>query len=216
MPAHASSRHAPARIGVLASGGGSNLQAILEYFREHPGVADVVLVASNKAEAGALDRARAAGIAADVVSPADGAAMRALFDAHRVDLVVLAGYLKLLPAAVTRAWHGRVLNVHPALLPSFGGPGMYGRRVHAAVIASGALVSGATVHFVDELYDRGPIAAQETVAVIPGDTPETLAARVLALEHHLYPRVIADVATGRIRLADDGHVVGALIGTASL
>ena len=216
MPATASSSRASTRIGVLASGGGSNLQAILDYFRDHPGSANVVLVVSNKAGSGALDRARAAGIAATVVSPADGAAIRALFEAHRVDLVVLAGYLKLVPTVVTQTWRGRVLNVHPALLPSFGGPGMYGLRVHAAVIASGALVSGTTVHFVDEMYDHGPIAAQETVPVVPGDTPETLAARVLELEHRLYPRVIAAVAAGRIRLADDGHVVGALVGTASL
>jgi folate-dependent phosphoribosylglycinamide formyltransferase PurN len=158
----------------------------------------VVLAARDRAAAGALPRAAAAGVAtAHLADPADAAALLALLEAHAADLVVLAGYLRLVPAAVTRTYAGRMLNVHPALLPSFGGPGMYGRRVHAAVLAAGARVTGPTVHFVDEEYDRGAIAAQWPVPVLPGDTEATLAARVLAQEHLLYPRALALVASGR-------------------
>jgi folate-dependent phosphoribosylglycinamide formyltransferase PurN len=110
------------------------------------------------------------------------------------DLVVLAGYVKLVPREVVARFRGRMINIHPALLPAFGGPGMYGRRVHEAVLASGAAVSGATVHYVDEQYDRGPIIAQQPVPVQPGDTPDTLAARVLAVEHELLPNVVLALA----------------------
>ena len=115
-----------------------------------------------------------------------------------MELVVLAGYLKLVPAEVVAAWRGRIVNVHPALLPAFGGPGMYGLRVHRAVLASGASESGASVHLVDEVYDRGAVLAQARVPVEPGDTPERLAARVLAAEHRLLPAVVrAAAAAGR-------------------
>ena len=107
---------------------------------------------------------------------------------------MLAGYLKLVPGAVVSQFRGRMINIHPALLPDFGGPGMYGHRVHEAVLASGAKESGATVHFVDEAFDRGAIIAQERVPVMKGDTPETLAARVLEAEHRLLPRVVLDLA----------------------
>lgn len=189
------------RIAVLASGGGSNLQALLDH---HAALGDrragtVVLVASNRASAPALDRARAREIPAVVLDdPADGAALGALLEQHGVELVVLAGYLKLVPAAVTRRWADRILNVHPALLPAFGGAGMYGRRVHEAVLASGARVSGATVHLVNDEYDRGRIVAQWPVPVLPGDTPDTLAARVLRVEHLLLPRVVELAAAGRL------------------
>jgi len=116
-----------------------------------------------------------------------------LRDAH---LVVLAGYMKLVPAPVVARFRGRMINIHPALLPDFGGPRMYGQRVHEAVLASGAKESGATVHFVDEAFDRGAIIAQEKVRVEPGDTPDTLAARVLAAEHRLLPKVVLDLAKG--------------------
>ena len=198
------------RIAVFASGNGSNLQAILDHF-DGPafGVAEVALVVSDKPTAGALDRARARDIPAHVVHHADAPAIERLLDALRIELVVLAGYLKFVPAEVVRAWHGRILNVHPALLPAFGGPGMYGLRVHAAVLAAGARTSGPTVYFVDEQYDHGPVIAQEQVPVLPGDTPQALAARVLEAEHRLYPRVIADVAAGRVRLSSRGEVIGA-------
>jgi len=183
---------APVRLAVLVSGGGTNLQALLDALRESP-LARVARVISNRPDAGALARARQAGVPATVLrDPGDAAELlAALGDAH---LVVLAGYLKLVPAAVISRFRGRMINIHPALLPDFGGPGMYGRRVHAAVLASGAKESGATVHFADEEFDRGAIIAQEKVHVEPGDTPDTLAARVLEAEHRLLPRVVLDLA----------------------
>ena len=199
------------RAAVLVSGGGSNLGALLAH-AAGPGRAayEVALVVADRADAGALARAAAHGVAHAVLAdPADGAALAALLAAHAIDLVVLAGYLKLVPADVTRRFRGRMLNVHPALLPAFGGPGMYGRRVHAAVLAAGARVSGATVHFVDEHYDRGAIAAQLPVPVLDGDTPGTLAARVLRAEHLLLPRVVDRLAAGRLALDADGRVTGA-------
>ena len=183
---------APVRVAVLVSGGGTNLQALLDALRESP-LARVAHVISNRPDAGALARARRAGVPATVLRDPDDAAelLAALGDAH---LVVLAGYLKLVPAAVISRFRGRMINIHPALLPDFGGPGMYGRRVHAAVLASGAKESGATVHFADEEFDRGAIIAQEKVHVEPGDTPDKLAARVLEAEHRLLPRVVLDLA----------------------
>jgi formyltetrahydrofolate-dependent phosphoribosylglycinamide formyltransferase len=180
------------RVAVLASGGGTNLQALLDALREST-IARVERVLSDRASAGALERARAAGAATAVLAdPADSAALfAALGDA---ELVVLAGYVKLVPAAVVRRYRWRMVNIHPALLPAFGGPGMYGKRVHAAVLAGGASESGATVHYVDELYDRGAIIAQARVPVVPGDTAETLAARVLGAEHKLLPRVVLELA----------------------
>ena len=200
------------RVAVLASGGGSNLQAILDH-ADALGASrrtDVVLVVSDRASAGALERARARSIATLHVGrgAADGTLEAALAE-HQIELVVLAGYLRLVPPAVTRRYRGRMLNVHPALLPAFGGPGMYGRRVHEAVLARGCRVSGATVHFVDDEYDHGAIIAQWPVPVFDEDTPETLAARVLRVEHVLYPRVVDAVAAEEIALDDDGLVHGA-------
>jgi phosphoribosylglycinamide formyltransferase 1 len=185
------------RIAVLASGRGSNMQAIIDHFdnlaRER--IAKVVLVASNKAESPALIRAATASIdIAHFDAADDGSALLALLEKFRVDLVVLAGYLKRIPSRVTRAYSGRMLNIHPALLPEFGGDGMYGARVHEAVLASGARETGVTVHLVDDEYDRGPIVAQWRLPVNPSDTPESLAARVLRVEHTVYPRVIEMVA----------------------
>jgi formyltetrahydrofolate-dependent phosphoribosylglycinamide formyltransferase len=150
-------------------------------------------VISSRPNAGALERARRAGVPTTVLQDAaDGRELHtALADAQ---LVVLAGYLKLVPASVVARFRGRIINIHPALLPDFGGAGMYGRRVHEAVLASGAQESGATVHFVDEEFDRGAIVAQERVPVKPGDTPEMLAARVLEAEHRLLPRVVLELA----------------------
>lgn len=190
-------RTGPLRVAVLASGGGSNLQAIMDYFRSagEGRSADVVVVAANRASAGALDRARTAGVPAMVIAdPADGAVMTRLLESYRTECVALAGYLKLVPPEVTARWRGRIVNIHPALLPKFGGAGMYGRRVHEAVLAAGETESGATVHQVDDVYDRGAILAQERVPVMPGDTADTLAARVLTAEHHLYPRALDALA----------------------
>lgn len=185
------------RLAVLASGRGSNLQAIIDHFdnlaRER--IAKVALVASNRADSPALIRAATASI--DIASfdaADDGASLLELLRKFRIDLVVLAGYLKRIPPAVVREYSGRILNIHPALLPDFGGEGMYGARVHEAVIASGARESGVTVHLVDNEYDRGPIIAQWRIPVEPSDTPETLAARVLAVEHVVYPRTVEMVA----------------------
>jgi phosphoribosylglycinamide formyltransferase-1 len=185
----------PMRVAVLASGGGTNLQALLDACVAGA-PARVVLVASDKADAGALERARAAGVETHVIrDPQDGAILTGLLRERGVDLVVLAGYLKLVPAETVTAFDGRMINIHPALLPAFGGPGMYGIRVHRAVLASGATLSGATVHLVNAEYDRGPIVAQWPVPVQPGDTPEALAARVLEVEHRLLPAVV--LATAR-------------------
>ena len=120
------------------------------------------------------------------------------------DLVVLAGYLKLLPAPVVRRFRQRAINIHPALLPAFGGPGMYGHRVHEAVLASGATESGATIHYVDEQFDRGPIIAQRTVPVLPDDSADSLAHRVLAVEHELLPQVVLELAERIIKEGDPG------------
>jgi len=176
----------------LVSGGGTNLQALLDALHDSP-IARVTRVISNRPDAGALARARRAGVTTTVLrDPSDPAeVLAALADAQ---LVVLAGYLKLVHASVVARFKGRMINIHPALLPDFGGPGMYGLRVHEAVLASGAKESGATVHFVDEAFDRGEIIAQEKVRIEPGDTPDTLAERVLEAEHRLLPRVVLDLA----------------------
>jgi len=187
----------PSRLAVLASGRGSNLQAIVDHFdnlaRER--IAKVVLVASNRADSPALIRAATASIdIADFDAADDGAQLLALLRQFRVDLVVLAGYLKRIPSKVIREYAGRIINIHPALLPAFGGEGMYGARVHEAVIASGAKETGVTVHLVDDDYDRGPIVAQWRVPVEKSDTAESLAARVLNVEHIVYPCTIEMVA----------------------
>jgi len=129
----------------------------------------------------------------------DGCEPLDVFRKHRVDFVALAGFLRLLPEEILSEYPSRVLNIHPALLPSFGGPGMYGERVHRAVLQSGAMVSGATVHYVDAEYDHGDILAQWPVPVLADDSVQTLAARVLKVEHVLYPRVVEAVASGRWR-----------------
>lgn len=199
------------RLAVLCSGGGSNLQAILDYFATlvERRRGEVVLVASDRASAGALDRARTHGIPALTLdADARTTGLRPLLEAHAIDCVVLAGYLRLIPDDVTAAFSGRVINIHPALLPSFGGPGMYGHRVHDAVIRAGVRVSGATAHFVDAAYDHGPIIAQWPVPVFPDDDAASLAQRVLEVEHAMYPRIVDALAGGDIALGSDGRVHG--------
>ena len=188
----------PMHVAVAVSGRGSNLEALLHALGPDA-PARVVLVLSNRADAPALDRAAARGIPVVTLGDhADGREWLAALEHHRVDLLVLAGYLKLVPADVIARYRGRILNIHPALLPAFGGKGMYGRRVHEAVLASGASESGATVHLVDEAYDRGAILGQARVPVLPTDSPETLAQRVLEAEHRLLPAaVLAAAAAGR-------------------
>ena len=199
------------RIAVLASGGGTNLQAILDHLDAVGGrrAGEVILVASDRPNAGALERARTRQIPTAILQTRHASAGRPLDDVlrdHRVDLIALAGYLRLVPEPTVDAYRGRILNVHPALLPSFGGPGMYGARVHQAVLDSGATVSGATVHFVDHAYDRGPIIAQWPVPVLQGDTVASLAARVLRVEHVLYPLAVNAVAAERVTVDEDGVV----------
>lgn len=202
----------PTRIAVLASGGGSNFQALVDRFnRPEAAGREVVGVIASRVGAGVSGRAQRAGVASAVLpagADEDGVAAFILrrLEAWRSDIVVLAGYMKLVPEPVVRAHRGRILNIHPALLPSFGGQGMYGARVHRAVLASGARVTGATVHFVDEVYDRGPILCQWPVPVLAGDTPAAVAARVLEVEHRLLPAAVEALASGRVGLDPEGRV----------
>ena len=194
------------RIAVLASGGGSSLQALLGYF-DALGAASsgrIVVVASNRPGAGALARATARDIPTAVLQgpkQPDGPELGDVLEQHKVDLVVLAGYLKLLPSDVVKRFDGRIVNIHPALLPAFGGHGMYGNHVHRAVLESGVKVTGVTAHFVDDVYDSGRIIAQWPVPVFASDDVASLAARVLRVEHLVYPRVVDAVAAGRTTLA---------------
>lgn len=185
----------PFNVAVLASGGGSNVQALLD----HAGSGDrgwrVALLVMNR-EAGAAERARAAGVPVCIIPTRDRSddevsrETLAAFEEHDVDLVLLAGYLRRIPDAVTGRYAGRMLNIHPALLPDFGGAGMYGMNVHRAVAESDASVTGATVHFVTEEYDESAILGQWRVARLPHDTPDDIAARVLTVEHRLYPAAV--------------------------
>lgn len=194
-------------IAVFASGRGSNFQAILNAIHGGRLPASISLVISNNSTAGALEIARAEGIPSLHRSlrqyPSQDSFdddLLAILESHRVNLIALAGYMKRLSPRIISRFSNRIVNIHPALLPAFGGPGMYGIHVHEAVIRSGAKVSGVTVHLVDEEYDHGLILAQETVRVDATDTPESLAAKVLTLEHDLYPRVLAAFAENRVRI----------------
>lgn len=180
------------RIAVLASGGGSNLQAIHDYFssKGEARSAEVAVVISDRSGAYALERARSNGIETLVVPHTEHGELDDSLASRKIDLVVLAGYLRLLPATVIERFRHRIVNVHPGPLPRFGGAGMYGERVHAAVIESGVRETAVTVHLVDEQYDNGAILAQWAVPVLDTDTPESLSRRVLAVEHVMYPRVI--------------------------
>lgn len=198
------------RVGVLVSGVGSNLQALIDACRGGAVAAEIAVVISNVPQAMALERARRAGIPAVVVHHKDfptaalfETRLREALVAYRIDLVCLAGFLRILSPEFVAAFAGRIVNIHPALLPAFGGQGMYGDKVHRAVLASGARVSGCTVHFVTEIPDGGPIIAQATVPVEEGDTAATLAARVAGEEHRLYPEVVRLFAERRIRLDGD-------------
>lgn len=199
-----------ARLAVLASGSGSNLQAIRDDLvaRGSAASAELALVVSDRMAAGALERTRGWNVAAVHLPKDQNEALDALLHEHGITHIALAGYLRLVPLAVVRRFHGRMLNVHPALLPAFGGPGMYGARVHAAVLAAGARVSGPTVHFVSEHYDEGAIIAQWPVPVRSDDTPDTLGARVLGAEHKLYPWCLHLLTSGTITLGPDGRVRG--------
>ena len=190
----------PFRLAIMGSGRGSNMESICQAAEEGRLNADVVCVVSNNSGAYILDRARKRGIPAYHVSSKTHCESHQeteylvnILNSHHVDLICLAGYMKKIPPALLAAYPGKILNIHPALLPSFGGKGMYGMRVHEAVISSGAKFSGASVHLVNEEYDRGKIIAQDIVPVRVSDTPEMLAERVLTVEHGLYWRAIRQV-----------------------
>ena len=197
----------PLRLGFLASHGGTNLQAILDAITSGDLAAQACAVISNNSSAAALERARNLSIDALHLSSAthpcaralDAAILEALRD-RRVNLIVLAGYMKKIGPLVLEAYARRVLNIHPALLPKFGGQGMYGMHVHEAVLAAGERLTGVTVHLVDGDYDRGPILAQVEVPVEPGDTPQALQARVLEQEHFIYTDTLRRIAAGEINL----------------
>ena len=193
------------RLALFASGGGSNAAAILDAIDAGRLAAEPVVLVSDRAGAGALERAAGRGLPTAVVPPGDDEAAfaQALLDVlarHEADAVALAGYLRKVPDPVVWAYRHRILNVHPSLLPAFGGEGWYGRRVHQGVLDYGCRVTGATVHLVDSDYDTGPIVLQEAVAVEPDDDAEALAARVLAAEHRLFPRALALLADGQLHV----------------
>ena len=184
------------KIGVLASGGGTNLQAIIDACRNKKIAAVVAMVISNKENAFALERAKKHNIMGVFIDPKkcdfNREAIKVL-EKQNVDLVCLAGFLLKLSRVFIKKYAGKILNIHPALLPKFGGEGMYGINVHKAVLESGEKTSGCTVHFVDEKYDHGKIILQKKVKVFINDTPETLQNRVLKQEHKLYPEAIGKV-----------------------
>lgn len=196
-------------VAVLVSGSGTNLQAILERFQgePHPRVRVSRVIASRRG-IGAIGRAEAYGVEVSVLPPGAPPSdwLERELTACGAGLVVLAGWLKMIPAAVVAAYRGRMINIHPALLPAFGGPGMYGRHVHEAVLDRGARVTGVTVHFVDEIYDHGAIVGQWPVPVLEGDDADRLAARVLKVEHRVLPEIVRAYADGEFGLDDEGRV----------
>jgi phosphoribosylglycinamide formyltransferase-1 len=194
-------------LGMLASHRGSNVRAVVEACRDGRLQARPGVVISNNASSGVLEFAAAADIPARRIGgPAfedDALRDAAILDElrrHQCDLVLLLGYMKLLGPLTTAAYRGRILNTHPALLPRFGGKGMYGARVHEAVLAPGETETGVTVHLVDEQYDHGEVLAQCRVPVLPGDTVESLTARVQAREHAFLVETLQAIAAGRIKL----------------
>lgn len=193
------------RLAVFCSGTGSNFRALFHAIRERELPAEIVLCLSNRSECGAFDFAREQGMETLFISekqfgsPEDfGRSMLGELQQRNIEYVLLAGYMRKVPDAVIEAYADRILNIHPALLPKFGGAGMYGIHVHKAVIAAGESESGATVHLVNEEYDKGRILLQSKVAVLPGDTPETLAERVLCCEHRLYPDALEQFLAGKL------------------
>jgi len=193
------------RLAVLLSGGGSTLQNFIDRIADGRLRASIAVVIASKADAYGLERARAAGLPTTAVVRRDFAdsaafndALHGELDKHRFDLILLAGFLS--PFEMRGRYQGRVLNIHPSLLPAFGGKGFYGARVHSAAIEAGVKVSGCTVHFADDEYDRGPIILQGVVAVEDDDTAESLAARVHNVENELYPEAVRLWADGRLEV----------------
>ena len=197
---------------MLCSGGGTNLQALIDAVEAGTIDGQIVLVLANASKAYALERARKHGIPAEFVSKKQAGSDEAFNDvileklrAANAELVVLAGYLPIVGEQIVRAYEHRIINIHPALIPAFCGPGMYGHHVHEAVLAYGAKISGATTHFVDEQVDHGGVILQRSVPVLEGDTPETLAARVLTVEHEILPESVRLFCAGKLGV-DGRHV----------
>lgn len=181
------------RIAIFASGNGSNAESIISYFRRTPCGGEVALVVTNRADAGVLQRASRLGVPACVATRAeinDPDVMLPLMERYAIDVVVLAGFLLMVPEYLIERFHDHMVNVHPSLLPKFGGKGMYGRYVHEAVVAAGEAESGITIHMVSEHYDEGRILYQGRVPVQPDDSPEDVERKVRALELEKYPEVI--------------------------
>ena len=204
------------RIDVMVSGGGTNLQAIIDNVSSGKIKAELALVISSKHGAYALERAKKAGIPTAVIAKKDydseedffAANLKALEDCG-AEGIVLAGYMSILSKELVKKFENKIINIHPALIPSFCGKGYYGERVHKAVIAYGAKLSGATVHFVNEGADTGPIIMQESVPVLPDDTPDELAARVLKVEHTILPRSVALFCEDKLKV--EGRIVRVLV-----
>ena len=185
-------------LAIFASGAGTNAQKIIDHFRHHPFI-KVRLMVSNKSTAGALSIARKETIEELVIDKEKFFRDNGYVDelkAYQIDFIILAGFLWKLPSKLVQAWHRRIINIHPALLPKYGGKGLYGHHVHEAVIKEGETESGITIHYVDEIYDHGEHIFQEKVIIEPGDTPETLAKKIQALEHLHFPQVIEKVVQG--------------------
>jgi len=199
------------KIGVLASGGGTNLQAIIDACERGEVKGEVAVVISDKSDAFALERARKKNIPAIHIPPKGlkreehEKLVDEALSKHGVDLVALAGYMRILSPWLIQKYDGRMMNVHPALLPSFGGEGMYGEHVHEAVLKYGCKVSGCTVHFVSTDVDGGPIILQESVPVLENDTPTTLANRIHPVEHRLYTKAVALYAARKLKI--EGRIV---------
>ena len=194
-------------VAVFASGGGSNFQALIDKKEEGKLHVNFAVLVGNNSKAKAFERARNHNIPTLHIAPSHfedeneyTEKLLSELDSRNTDLIVLAGYMKMIPKALVQKYHNRIINIHPALLPSFGGVGMYGKRVHQAVLDYGAKVSGITVHLVDEEYDRGPIILQATAEVLDDDTADTLAERVLKVEHGNYWRAVEAFAQGTIRV----------------
>jgi phosphoribosylglycinamide formyltransferase-1 len=185
----------PAHLAVFASGAGSNAQKIIDYFR-NSGVAKVTLVVCNKPQAGVISIAEKEGIPVLIIDKERffrGDGYVAALQQAKTDLIILAGFLWKIPQSLIDAYPRRIINIHPALLPKYGGKGMYGQYVHQSVISAGEVESGITIHYVDEHYDNGDIIFQTACPVLEGDTPEMLAQRIHTLEHLHYSRVIEEV-----------------------
>lgn len=194
-------------IAFFASHGGSNFQAIVEAIRNQNIAAEPVLLISNNSDAYALERAKSLGVKPIHISSAQydtatefQSALLGVLDEHSIDLVVLAGYMRMIPKVLIEKYHNRILNIHPALLPKYGGKGMYGMNVHSAVHEAGDSESGATVHLVNEKYDEGKILKQGKVAISKDDTPENIARKVLEVEHRIYAETIKEIVEGSIEL----------------